>query len=128
MGRDLGWTALICRALLLGALLVVALAMPVSAVDPTPVPAPTPSVSPPSQQQIDDARDALDRMRDQGTQPAAPLTEVAGPTADADRSGSVASRISDKAWWTIGAGVLVLLVASETTRLGVRRAKHRSKA
>ena len=85
MGRDLGWTALICRALLLGALLVVALAMPVSAVDPTPVPAPTPSVSPPSQQQIDDARDALDRMRDQGTQPAAPLTEVAGPTDDGFR-------------------------------------------
>ena len=38
------------------------------------------------------------------------------------------AQISDEAWWTIGAGALVLLVASEATRLGVRRAKHRRQA
>ena len=85
-------------------------------------------MSPPSQQQIDDARNALERLRQQGTRATAPaLAEVAGPTAQ-DGRGSVASRISDEAWWTVGAALLVLVVASETTRLSVRRAKHRREA
>lgn len=124
-----------CRALLVGAAIALALAAagaaPAAADDPTPgagpTQAPTPSISPPSQQQIDDAKAALDRLRNQGKNPPSRLTQVAGPTAR-DESGGVTSRISDQAWWTIGAGALVLLVASETTRLGVRRAKHRKGA
>jgi hypothetical protein len=143
MGRDHRGAALrrgcaATRGLLLGALLVAVLAGPGSApsyaADPTPAPDPTqvstPSVSPPSEQQIKDARDALDRLRNQGkrgTTTPTTLAEVAGPTAPA-RSGSVTSRISDQGWWTIGAGLLVLLVLSETTRLSVRRAKHRRQA
>ena len=110
---------------LAGVLLAVTLvgigAGPASA-DPTPTPTPIPSVSPPSQQQIDDAKAALDRLRNQGKAPKTQLTQVAGPATDA---GGVTSRISDQAWWTMAAGLLVLLVASETTRLSVRRAKHR---
>lgn len=97
---------------------------------PTPTQASTPSLSPPSQQQIDDAKDAMERLRNQGKDGARPTarTKVAGPTAEAvDSRDSIVSRISDEAWWTIGAGVLVLLVASETTRLGVKRAKHRKR-
>jgi hypothetical protein len=86
----------------------------------TQLPGPTESLSPPSKQQIDDARAALDRLKKAG-KTAAPHAEVAAPKA----SSSVASRFSDQAWWTIGAGLLVLVVASETTRLSVRRAKHR---
>jgi hypothetical protein len=136
MGRDLGRAVLMrCRALLMGAAIAVALAAagaaPAAADDPTPGAGPTqastPSISPPSQQQIDDARAALDRLRNQGKNPPTRLAQVAGPTARDDSSG-VTSRISDQAWWTIGAGALVLLVASETTRLGVRRAKHRKGA
>ena len=119
---------------LVGALLAVLVtAGPASAADPTPAPDPfatevsTPTVSPPSQQQIDDAKAALKRLRSQGSTAPTPLKQVAGPTAGTD-AGSVASRISDEAWWTIGAGVLVLLVISETTRLSVRRAKHRRSA
>jgi len=103
--------------------------VPTPTLDPTQVS--TPSLSPPSQQQIDDARDAMERLRNQGKGGASPttLTKVAGPTADAvDSGGSIVSRISDEAWWTLGAGLLVLLVASETTRLGVKRAKHRKGA
>ena len=124
-----------CRALLLGGAIALAIAVagaaPAQADDPTPGVGPsqasTPSVSPPSQQQIDDARAALDRLRNQGKKAPTQLTQVAGPTERKD-SGGVTSRISDQAWWTIGAGALVLLVASETTRLGVRRAKHRKNA
>jgi len=125
-----------CRVLLLGAALSAALTVtgagPASADDPTPAPVPTgvstPSVSPPSQQQIDDAKSALDRLRNAGTTTPPTLTQVAGPVVPTKKDGSVIPRISDEAWWTIGAGVLVLLVASETTRIGVRRAKHRKRA
>lgn len=114
-------------ALLAVALVVLSLAGPAAADDPAQpsTPPPTPVLSPPSQEQIDDAKEALDRVRNAGKSPAPapdPITQVAGPTED---GGSVVSRISDEAWWVIGAGLLVLLVASETTRLGVRRAKHR---
>ena len=123
------------RGALPGAALVVALVGPGAsasyAVDPTPTPDPaglaTPSLSPPSEQQIKDARDALDRLRNQGkggaTTPTT-LAQVSGPTADSSGR-SVTSRISDEGWWTIGAGLLVLVVLSESTRLSVRRAKHR---
>ena len=98
--------------------------------DPTGTPErhqlPDMSVSPPSQKQIDDARAALERLRNQGKSTPTTLTKVAGPTADDE--GSLTSRISDEGWWTIGAGLLVLLVASETTRLSLRRAKHRKQA
>jgi hypothetical protein len=122
MGRDLG------RAVLIAAAFVAATGSPALAADPTPTPFPSasPSVSPPSQQQIDDARAALDRLRNQGRSAPARV-QVAAPSTDHDRR-SVTSRISDEAWWTIGAGLLVLLVASETTRLSVRRAKHRKRA
>jgi len=121
---------------LLAALLAgVVSAGPASAADPTPPPDPlatevsTPSVSPPSQQQIDDAKAALKRLRNQGKQTPAPIEQVAGPTSSAAGGGaSVVSRISDEAWWTLAAGLLVLLVASETTRVSVRRAKHRKSA
>ena len=102
-------------------------AAPASAVDPTPSPPNSrPSVSPPSQAQIDDAKAALERLRKQGQPTPRQLTQVAGPTAPGHRWS--VSRISDQAWWTLGAGLLVLLVASESTRLGVRRAKHRKGA
>jgi hypothetical protein len=119
------------RALLLGLAMSAALALgtaPASADDPTPAPTPTGSVtvSPPSQQQIDDARSALDRLRDARTSPS-PVAEVAGPVAPA-RHRRVVPRMTDEAWWIVGAGVLVLLVASESTRLGVRRARHRRRA
>jgi hypothetical protein len=139
MGRDLGRAALMrgrarsFGVLLAGALLTAALvatvAGPASADDATP--APTPSVSPPSQQQIDDAKAALDRLRNQGKNTPTGLTQVAGPTTDHDQGAgtpSITSRISTEAWWTIGAGLLVLVVASETTRVNVRRAKHRKGA
>jgi hypothetical protein len=80
-------------------------------------------LSPPSSQQIEDARKALERLRRQGGGTPTTLAEVAGPTDEG--SGSVTSRISDRAWWTIGAGMLVLLVVSETSRLTQRRGKHR---
>ena len=108
-------------------------AAPASAADPTPAPDPlppaaySPSVSPPSQQQIDDAKEALKRLRNQGSSTPSSLTQVAGPTA-VDRHHSVKFRISDQGWWVVGAGLLVLLVASETTRVSVRRAKHRKKS
>jgi hypothetical protein len=92
---------------------------------PTPSPAPSVSVSPPSQQQIDDARDALERLQQQGVGSTAPaLARVAGPKTT-EESASVVSRMSDGAWWTLGAALLVLVVASEATRLGARRARHR---
>jgi hypothetical protein len=143
MGRDHRGAALMraraaARGALLAAVLVGALVGPGSApsyaADPTPTPDPTqvstPSLSPPSEQQIRDAQDALDRLRNQGeragTTPTT-LAQVAGPTAGKDGR-SVTSRISDEGWWTIGAGLLVLLVLSETTRLSMRRAKHRRSA
>ena len=89
----------------------------------TDLPGATTSVSPPSQKQIEDAREALDRLKNGGATPTAQV-EVAAPTT----SGSVASRLSDQAWWTMAAALLVLLVASEATRIGVRRAKHRREA
>ena len=123
-----------CHALIGSAVLATALmtgaASPAHADDPAPTPVPTvaPTASPPSQQQIDDARSALERLQHQGTRAPEPaLAEVAGPTAQGGRR-SVAPRISDEAWWTVGAALLVLLVASETTRLTVRRAKHRGRA
>jgi hypothetical protein len=126
------------RAIVVGGLLAVALAAVVApagwAADPTPSPTPTsPSVSPPSQQQIDDAKNALERLRNhdrsRGTatpaaRPSQTISEVAGPVAGPKRP-PLPARISDQAWWTIAAGVLVLVVASEATRLRVRRAKHR---
>jgi hypothetical protein len=146
MGHDLGRVVLVhCRGFLtagaLAAVLVGSATAPAAADDPTPgpdplstpfstplsAPVPTPVVSPPSQQQIDDAKAALDRLRNQGKNQPTSLSRVAGPTARPD-SGGVTSRISDQAWWTMGAGALVLLVASETTRLSVRRAKHRKGA
>jgi hypothetical protein len=140
MGRDPGRAVLRhCRALALGAALGTALAAgtvwgapAATADDATPGAEPTqfstPSLSPPSQQQVEDARQALDRLRGR-TRPATPaaLTDVAGPVTGRDR-GSASPRISDEAWWTIGAGALVLLVASETTRISVRKAKHRKSA
>lgn len=120
--------ALLVGFAVLGAVLLAS--GPATADEPTvppPTVAPTPSLSPPSQQQIDDAKDALERLQDPGTATPTPLTQVAGPTAEPDR-GSFASRISDEAWWTAGAGLLVLVVASEATRIGVRRAKHRKGA
>jgi hypothetical protein len=135
MGRDLGIAVLRHgRALLPAVLLVVALGAagfaPAYADDPTPpgpTRAPSPVLSPPSQQQIDDAKSALDRVRNGGTTPPPVLTQVSGPTAP-DAGPSVTSRISDQDWWTIAAAALVLLVLSETTRLTVRRAKHRKGA
>jgi hypothetical protein len=143
MGRRLGRLAQVLtrRALLSAAPLTAAFvlavlvvgAAPAPAADPTPAPGPTqvpkPSISPPSKQQIQDAKDALERLRNQGKSPATPtrLTQVAGPTAGG-KTGSVAPRISDEAWWTIGAGLLLLVVVSETTRVSVRRAKHRKGA
>lgn len=131
MGRDLGIAVLRHgRALLPAVALAVALVAtgPAYAADPTPAPAPaqvpSPTLSPPSQQQIEDAKNALDRVRNGGATPTPLLAQVAGPTAErADRS--VTPRISDQGWWTLGAAALVLLVLSETTRLSVRRAKHR---
>jgi hypothetical protein len=132
MGRDLGIAVLRHgRALLPAAALAAALAtscpVPAYADDPTPAPAPaqapSATLSPPSQQQIDDARSALDRLRNGATAPAPVLARVSGPTAPSRRP--QAPRISDEGWWTIGAAALVLLVLSETTRLSVRRAKHR---
>ena len=121
------------RALLVGvafgAVVLLGTAAPVSADDLTPAPAPTPSVSvsPPSPQQIEDARTALDRLRHAGTATPTALTEVAGPVTP-ERRRRITPRISDEGWWTIGAGLLVVLVLSETTRLKVRRAKHRKRA
>jgi hypothetical protein len=134
MGLDLGRPVLrAARALVAGGLLVAALATPAVAADPTPAPSPAASpvstLPPPSQQQIDDAKNALNRLRRPARAPATPTTtiaQVAGPVAP--RPGSVASRISDEAWWTLGAALLVLLVLSETTRISVRRAKHRKEA
>jgi hypothetical protein len=135
MGSEPGWvTPRHGRALIGGAVLastlVVSGAAAAAADDPAPTPVPTAgsTVSPPSQQQIEDARTALDRLK-HGSRTATPatLTEVSGPTGGS-RPGSVASRISDEAWWTGGAGLLVLLVASEATRLSARRAKHRGSA
>ncbi|HET6166394.1 MAG TPA: hypothetical protein VFE07_06165 [Marmoricola sp.] len=133
MGRVLGKAVLsVGRFAALGLLLAVTIAGPLaagpaSAADPTPSPpGSTPSVSPPSQAQIDDARAALDRLRKQGQSRPTQLTQVAGPTEPGHRW--AVSRVSDGAWWTLGAGLLVLVVASETTRLSVRRAKHRKQA
>jgi sirohydrochlorin ferrochelatase len=119
-----------------GALLAAVLtAAPAAAADPTPAPDPlsptaySPSVSPPSQQQIDDAKEALKRLRNQGKATPTTVTQVAAPTsATADRNHAIRLRISDQGWWVVGAGLLVLLVASETTRVSVRRAKHRKQA
>ena len=136
MGRDLGRRALTHgRAVLVGVALTTALlgatAAPAAADDVTPGAQPTPvsipTVSPPSQQQIDDARNALARLQSPGAS-ATPtgLTRVESPVDDG--SGPVTARISSEGWWTIAAGAMVLLVASESTRLGVRRAKHRKRA
>lgn len=93
---------------------------------PTELPGPTESLSPPSQQQIDDARDALNRLQQGGaaTTTGSPVVEVAGP----EDPRSATSRLRDANWWILGAGLLVLVVASEVTRIGVRRAKHRKEA
>lgn len=123
------------RALVLGGVVTLALVVlpgpAATAADPSPAPAPNPgptqsaTVAPPSQQQIDDARSALDRLRQPAKAPRT-LTQVSGPTHP--RSRSVRWQISDQAWWTLGAALLVLLVLSETTRISVRRAKHRRDA
>lgn len=134
MGRHLGLTVLRHgRVVLSAAVLTLALAgaMPAAAYadETAPVPGPTrvPTVSPPSQQQIDDAKSALERLRSGGATTPPVLTQVAGATLP-ERAEARAPRISDQDWWTIGAAALVLLVLSETTRLSVRRAKHRKDA
>lgn len=134
MGRDLGIAVLRHgRAFLPAAVLAIVLGttVPAYAVDPTPAPGPaavpSPALSPPSQQQIDDAKDALNRLRNAGTTPTPVLTQVSGPAAPA-KDAAVARTISDQGWWTIAAAALVLVVLSETTRLTVRRAKHRKEA
>ena len=131
MGRDLGIAVLRHgRAALPAAVLAVALgvvALVPAYGDPTPSapgPSQAPTLAPPSQQQIDDARSALDRIRNAGTSPTPELTAVSGPTVPSARR-PMTSRIGDQGWWTIGAAALVLLVLSESTRLGVRRARHR---
>lgn len=121
-------------ALVAGGLVATALAAPAVAADPTPSPAPgldpgsVATLAPPSQQQIEDARNALARLRRPKrtipSTPATTLTQVAAPVAPARRA-SVTSRISDEAWWTIGAAALVLIVLSESTRVRVKRGKHR---
>ena len=126
-----------CRALLVAVAAIAALVGPgvpaafADDVGPTvPGGQATPAVSPPSQQQIEDARNAMDRLRHPGTagtRTPGTLAKVSGPLSE-PRGRSVTSRISDETWWTIGAGALVLLVASETTRISVRRAKHRKGA
>lgn len=133
MGRDLGIAVLTHgRALLPAVVLAVGLGVapayadePASPAVPSAVPSPT--LSPPSQQQIDDAKSALDRMRNAGTTPTTVLTQVSGPT-DPGSDAAATPTISAQGWWTIGAAALVLLVMSETTRLTVRRAKHRKGA
>jgi hypothetical protein len=134
MGRNARAVLRYACALVVGGLVVTTLAAPALAVDPTPSPAPgidpgsVTTLAPPSQQQIDDAKNALDRLRRPTrvtpSTPATTLTQVAAPVAPPGRA-SVTSRISDQAWWTIGAGALVLIVLSETTRIRVRRGKHR---
>ena len=129
MGSHLGKAVLTRgRAVALGLLVAGALGGPLAAsayaADPTP--APTPVVSPPSQQQIDDAKAALKRLRNQGNATPTTLTQVSGPTGGSNAEAPF--RVSDETWWTIGAGLMVLVVASETTRLSVRRAKHRREA
>ena len=121
-------------SVVLGAVVAVGSLTPASADEPLPTPAP--SLSPPSQQQIDDAKEALERLANQGKQgrngrSPDTLTQVAGATDDpGSDAGSVITRIqiSDEAWWTLGAGLLVLLVASDSRRVTVRRAKHRKGA
>ena len=134
MGSHLGFAVLRRgRVVLPAAALAVALASAVPSTayadDTTPAPGPTqvPTVSPPSQQQIDDAKNALERLRSGGATTPPVLAEVAGATLP-ERPRARAPRISDQDWWTIGAAALVLLVLSETTRLSVRRAKHRKEA
>jgi hypothetical protein len=137
MGLDLGRPALTHgRALVAGGVVTAALvpllvllpAAPCAAQDPTPAPLPTQgaTVAPPSQQQIDDARSALNRLRQPAKSPSTTIAQVAGPVAPKARS--VRWQVSDQAWWTLGAAVLVLLVLSESTRISVRRAKHRKDA
>jgi hypothetical protein len=92
--------------------------------DDLQTPAPTVTISPPSQKQIDDARAALNRLQNQGRNPPTPIVTVAAPR----KPRSFSPRITNDMLWMIGAGLLVLLVASEATRLGARRAKHRSSA
>jgi hypothetical protein len=112
-----GWLLIVVLTVLL---LGTTGAAPAQADDPQ-TPAPTATLSPPSQQQIDDARDALKRLQKQGRPTPTPIVIVAAPK----KTSSFSSRISNDTLWMIGAGLLVLLVASETTRLGVKRAKHR---
>src|SRR3954452_22460627 len=96
-----------CRAMLVAVAVTAVLVGPVvpaaSADDvgsPTPAPAgrATPTVSPPSQQQIDDARNAMERLRQRGSRgtatPSTPatLSQVAGPLG-ASSTRSVTSRI-----------------------------------
>ena len=118
-----------CLAVLAGSAVVGCMLVgPAYAADPTPTPGPsrvpTPSLSPPSQQQIDDARNAMERLRHPATTTPPTLAKVAGPV-DPEDAGSLGLRWNAQAWWTLGAGVLLLLVLSETTRISVRRAKHR---
>jgi hypothetical protein len=135
MGRHLGLAVLRHgRVVLSAAALALALAgaVPTAAYadDTAPAPGPTqvPTVSPPSQQQIDDAKSALERLRTGGAATTPPvLTQVAGATLP-EQAEARPPRLSDQDWWTIGAAALVLLVLSESTRIGVRRAKHRKEA
>lgn len=93
---------------------------------PTELPGPTMALSPPTQEQIDAAREALNRLEKgaAATPTPGPLVQVAGP----EDNESLGSRLHEANWWTLGAGLLVLVVASEATRIGVRRAKHRKEA
>src|SRR4051812_26927472 len=114
MGRDLGRRALTHgRAVLVGAALTTTLlgsvAAPAAADDITPGAQPTPvsipTVSPPSQEQIDDARNALARLESPGaTTTPTHLTRVV--SAVDDSGGPVTPQISSDGWWTIAAGVM----------------------
>ncbi len=82
-------------------------------------PAQTTEVSPPSQQQIDDARNAMQRINQiqQGKQVAAPAASV--PQEEAAVVSGGTGRFAQADWWMVGAGAFLLLVMVELIR-GIR--------
>jgi hypothetical protein len=90
----------------------------------TPGPVADPTAPPPSQQQIEDARNALNRLNGTGQPTVQPTAaEVAGPR----RLGGD-GLLTSQQWWTLAAGLLVLLVASDAFRLNPRPRGGRRKA
>lgn len=78
-----------------------------------PLPGGATTVVPPSRQQIDDARDAMQRFNqvDHGklaVAPGAPREEVSGTGGT--------SRFAGTDWWMAGAGAFLLLVVAELVR------------